>query len=121
MKLESQTLKKELENLEQMTGIKTDCKIIWTPKTESKKEGEVLEKTIYIYSLGLEQAVHTLRHEFFDMIIGKTNKPYVELINTLLSVISEKIYQKKEDVVEVLVRLARCYDSISAKNNLAVA
>ena len=121
MKLEWQTLKKELENLEQMTGIKTGCKIIWTPKTESKKEGEVLDRTIYIYSLGLEQAIHTLRHEFFDIIICQTNKPYVDLINTLLSVISEKAYQKKEEVVEILVRLVTCSDLISAKNNLAAA
>ena len=121
VQLESHILKDELEKLEQMTGIKTKCKIVWIPKVKSKKEGEVLEKTIYIYSCNLKDAIHTLQHEFFDILICRTNKPYVELINTLLSIISEKTYQEKEEIVEILVRLVRCSDFISAKNDLAIA
>ena len=121
MRLESHFLNDELEKLEQITGINTGYKIVWTPKVESKKEGEVLGKTIYIYSCNLEDVIHTLQHEFFDVLISKTNKPYVEIINTLLSTISEKAYREKEDVVEILVRLTRCSGLISAKNDLAVA
>ena len=119
--LESHILKDELEKLEQITRIKTEYKIVWTPKIKSKKEGDVLGKIIYIYSCDLEDAVHTLQHEFFDILVCRTNKPYVEVINTLLSVISEKTYQEKEKVVEILVRLTGCSDLISAKNDLAVA
>ena len=121
MKLESRFLKDELEKLEQIAGINTECKIVWTPKVESKKEGEVLGKIIYIYSCNLADAIHTLQHEFFDILICKTNKPYIDIINVLLSIISEKAYQEKEDVVEALVRLTRCSDLISAKNDLAIA
>ena len=121
MRLESNILKDELEKLKQITGINAGYKIVWTPKIESKKEGEVLGETIYIYSCNLETAVHTLQHEFFDILVCRTNKPYVEVINTLLSVISEKTYQEKEEVVEILVRLVRCSGLISAKNDLAVA
>ena len=122
VRLESHILKDELGRLEQMTGIRTECKISWTPKIKSKKEGEVLGKTIHIYSCNLEDAVHTLQHEFFDILVCRTNKPYVEIINTLLSIMSEKIYQEKEEVVEILVRLTRCSSGfISAKNDLAVA
>ena len=121
MRLKSSILKDELEKLEQITGINTGCKIVWTPKVDSRKEGEVLEKTIHIYSCNLEDAVHTLQHEFFDILICRTNKPYVEVINTLLSIISEKTYQEKEEVVEILVRLTRCSDLISAKNDLTIA
>ena len=120
MRLESNILKDELEKLEQITGIHTGCNIVWTPKIESKKEGEVLEKTIHIYSCNLKDAIHTLQHEFFDILICKTNKPYVEIINTLLSIISEKTYQEKEEIVEMLVRLTRCSGLISAKNDLAI-
>lgn len=119
--LESNILKGELEKLEQITRIKTECKIVWTPKVESKKEGEVLGKTICIYSCNLKDAIHTLQHEFFDILICRTNKPYVELINALLSIISEKAYLEKEDVVETLVKLTRCFDLISAKNDPAIA
>jgi len=119
--LESHILKDELEKLELITGINTGCKIVWTPKVDSRKEGEVLEKIIYIYSCNLEDAVHTLQHEFFDILVCRTNNPYVEVINTLLSIISEKTYQEKEEVVEILVRLARCSGLISTNNDLAVA
>ena len=122
MRLDSHILRDELEKLEQITGINTGYKIVWTPKIESKKEGEVLEKTIYIYSCNLKDAIHTLQHEFFDILICRTNKPYVEIINTLLSIISEKTYQEKEEIVEILVGLVRCSsDFISAKNDLAIA
>ena len=121
MRLESHILKDELERLEQVTGMNTGYKIVWTPKIKSKKEGEVLGKTIHIYSCNLKDAIHTLQHEFFDILICRTNKSYVEIINTLLFIISEKTYQEKEEIVEMLVRLARCSDSVSAKNDLAVA
>jgi len=121
MRLESHILKDELEKLEKSIGIKTEYKVVWTPKVEYTKEGEVLGNTIYIFSCNLEDAIHTLQHEFFDILICRTHKPYIEVINTLLSIISEKTYQEKEDVVEILVRLARCSDLISAKNDLAVA
>ena len=121
MRLESYILKDELEKLEEITGINTGCNIVWTPTPDSKKEGEVLGKAIHIYSCNLKDAVHTLQHEFFDILICRTNKPYVEVINALLSIISEKTYQEKEEVVEILVRLVRCSDLISAKNDLAVA
>lgn len=121
VQLESHILKDELEKLEQITGIKTECHISWTPKVDSKKEGEVLGKTICIYSCNLEDAIHALQHEFFDILVCRTNKSYVEIINTLLSIMSEKIYQEKEEIVETLVRLTRCSDFVSAKNDLAVA
>jgi len=121
MKLESDILKDELEKLEKITGINTRYKIVWIPKIESRKEGEVVGKIIYIYSCNLKDATHTLQHEFFDILICRTNKPYVDVINALLSIISEKAYQEKEEVVEILVRLTRCSGLISAKNDLAVA
>ncbi|MCA9812990.1 MAG: hypothetical protein KC483_09050 [Nitrosarchaeum sp.] len=123
MKLESPILKDELERLEHLTGIKTNCKIVWTPITESEKEGKVVDDTIYIYSCNLTDAIHTLQHEFFDILVSRTNKRYVEIINMLLSIISEKIYKEKEEIVESLVRLARhSFDyTFSAKNDPAVA
>jgi hypothetical protein len=121
VKLDSQILKDELERLEHMTGIKTKCNLVWTPITESKVEGKVAGDTIYIYSCNLADAIHTLQHEFFDILVSRTNKPYVKIINALLLEMSEKIYQDKEEIVESLVRLTGCCDSISAKNDFAAA
>lgn len=118
MILNSSILSEELVRLEQLTGIKSRFTLVWMPKIDSKKEGEVIGSIIYVYSCNLADAIHTLQHEFFDVMISRTNKPYVDMINTLLSLISDRIYQEKEEIVETLVRLARYH--ASAKHNPAI-
>lgn len=82
-----------------------DLKVLWIPKADHTKEGEVVGNTIYIYSTNLADALKTLRHEFFDAMICTASKPYLELINALLSAISGQAYFKKEEIVELLVRM----------------
>ncbi|CDI04998.1 hypothetical protein [Candidatus Nitrosotenuis uzonensis] len=98
-------LQKELDCLKQKSMIGLDLKVLWIPKTDHTKEGQVIGNTIYIYSTNLADALETLRHEFFDAMISAASKPYLELINALLSVISGQAYSKKEEVVESLVRM----------------
>lgn len=94
-----------------------DLKVLWIPKADSVKEGEVVGNTIYIYSTNLADALETLQHEFFDAMISAALRPYLDLINALLSVISEQAYCKKEEVVESLVRMMRCSDPVFATNS----
>lgn len=118
-------LKTELASLKRKCGVSNHLDVLWIPKTNFVKEGEVVGNTIYIYSTNFTDALETLRHEFFDALISSVSKPYLDLINALLSVISEKAYQKKEEVVESLVRMVRhsypvfCADSSSSKKDLA--
>jgi hypothetical protein len=98
-------LEKELERLKARTGIKTEFKVVWSPKSDSKKEGKVVGDTIFIYSLDVDRALQTLRHEFVDFIISSAIEPYLKLVNTFLSAISEDAYKKKEEVVEMLLKL----------------
>ena len=97
----------ELARLKKHSGICTDYSLLWIPKADSAKEGEVIGDTIYIYSGNLQDAVETLHHEFFDAMVSNAIRPYVDLVNALMSLISEKAYQKKEDVIESLVRTMR--------------
>lgn len=98
-------LEEELERLKARAGIKTDFKVVWLPKVDSKKEGEVVGSTIFIYSLDFDDALQTLRHEFVDVVVSSAIEPYLKLVNVLLSAISEEAYKKKEMVVETLLRL----------------
>jgi len=109
-----ETLKGELDSLKKKSGINTDLEVLWIPKTDYTKEGEVIGNRIYIYSTNLADALETLRHEFFDAMICSATSPYLDLINSLLSIISEQAYQKKEDVVESLVRMMRRSDPVFA-------
>jgi hypothetical protein len=98
-------LKEELERLKAKTGIKTDFRVVWSPKADSKKEGEVVGNTIFVYSLDVEEALQTLRHEFVDLIVSSAIEPHLKLVNILLSAISEDAYKKKEEAVETLIKL----------------
>jgi hypothetical protein len=104
-------LEEELERLKARAGMKTDFKVVWAPKADSKKEGEVVGDTIFIYSLDVNGALQTLRHEFVDVIVSSAIQPYLKLINVLLSTISEDAYKKKEEVVEMLLKLLVDEDS----------
>ena len=119
-----ESLKEELDRLKKKSGINANFEVLWIPKTTSAKEGEVIGNKIYIYSTNFSDALETLRHEFFDAMICSATTPYLDLINVLLSVISEKAYQKKEDVVESLVRMMRhsypVFADTSSEKDLAV-
>jgi len=112
--LKSKILNDELESLENKTGIKTGYSIQWTPDVDSTKEGEVkfAEKIICIYSTNLDDATDTLRHEFFEILICHTQKPYVELIKILFHIISKQAYENKEEMVECLVSLVTDQKSV---------
>lgn len=118
-----EALEQELDRLQKKSGINTNFEVLWIPKTDSAKEGEVIGNRIYIYSINFTDAIETLRHEFFDAMISSVTTPYLDLINVLLSVISEKAYQKKEDVVESLIGMMRnsypVFADASSEKNLA--
>ncbi len=98
-------LEEELERLKARVGIKTDFTVVWLPKADSKKEGEVVGNTIFVYSSDIDEALQTLRHEFVDIIVSSAIQPYLKLVNILLSAISEDAYKKKEEAVEALLKL----------------
>lgn len=101
-------LEDELRKLEKSTcNQNKELEIIWIPKPDAKKEGEVIGNTIYIYSTRSPMALETLRHEFFDLIVSNAIKPYMNLINALLSVIGENAYKGKEEAVESLLSLCK--------------
>lgn len=101
------SLQDELDKLKTITGIKKEFKIIWIPRQDSSIEGKVEDDAIIIYSTSIEQALETLRHEFFDLIISNAIKPYMNLVNALLSVIGENAYKSKEEAVESLLLLCK--------------
>ena len=112
--LKSKILHDELKSLEKKTGIKTGYAIQWTPKIDSAKEGEVkfAEKTICIYSTNLHDALNTLRHEFFEILVCNAQKPYVDLIKILFHIISNQAYENKEEMIECLVSLVADQKSV---------
>lgn len=107
-------LKEELARLTQQSGHGNCLDVAWIPRIDSAKEGEVVGNTIFVYSQDSGQAIETLRHEFVDYLICKAIEPYQDIVNALLSVLSEKSYRKKEEIVESILKILEC--PLSHKN-----
>lgn len=107
-------LKEELARLIQQSRDGNSLDVAWVPRIDSVKEGEVVGKTIFVYSQDSVQAIETLRHEFVDYLVCKAIEPYRDLVNALLSVLSEKAYRKKEEIVDSILKMLEC--PLSHKN-----
>lgn len=95
----------EPDRLQKITGNNQQFDLIWSPQSDSQIEGKVGENTITIYSENIVDAMDTLQHEFVDYVISQAIKPYVKLVNLLMSIITKDAYETKEDAVEYLLKL----------------
>ena len=98
-------LQKELENLKRKLGLGQELTVKWLPNGNTKLCGEVKENCIYIYAETEEEAIKTLRHEFFDYVISQVLQPYQQIANKLIQFINEEVYKRKEKLAEALSRL----------------
>ena len=68
--------------------------------------GEVIGKTIFIYEPDDDSAIKVLRHEVVDYCLtSRIVRPLVDLVNLLIKVRAEDVYQEKERLVNALVSL----------------
>jgi hypothetical protein len=98
-------LNEELKRLQGFLNFGHGLRVIWTPRQESDLDGEVKDNTIHIYSVTLEDALKTLRHEFLDYIISEMIEPYKDFSNALVMLVNKRAYSKKEKVVQKLANL----------------
>ena len=78
-----------------------ELKVEWFPNSNEKKSGEALGKTIFVYEEDEAKALDTLKHEFIDYILSsEIVAPYQKLINKLIALFEEEMYERKEKLVE---------------------
>ena len=80
----------ELNRLQKITGNNQQFDLIWSPQNDSQIEGKVEGNTITIYSENIGDAIDTLQHEFVDYIISQAIKPYIKMVNSLMSIILKR-------------------------------
>jgi len=84
-----------------------ELQVEWTPNN-GPKSGEVTGTTIQIYEADPKRALDTLRHEFLECVLtSELVAPYKRLINKLITLFEEEMYERKEKLVERLQELAR--------------
>jgi hypothetical protein len=99
-------LETELDHLKQSFQMGQELKVQWTPNNGSKS-GEVTGTTIRIYEAEPTKAMDTLRHEFVEYILTTDLvAPYKRLINKLIALFEEEMYDRKEKLVDRLQELA---------------
>ena len=100
-----QRLETELARLKSKFQMGQELKLMWMPN-DGPKSGEVLETTIRIYEENETKALDTLRHEFIEYLLTRDLvAPYKRLINKLISLFEEEMYDRKERLVETLREL----------------
>ncbi len=98
-------LQEELEHLKRTTGLGSPLNVIWVPDSLNTLSGEVKASTVYIYEENERRALDTLHHEFVDYCVGQAIQPYREVANTLMKLLNEYAYKRKEEIVEGLRKL----------------
>jgi len=99
-------LRRELARLKSKFKLGQELRLEWAPSGGSKS-GEVTGTTIRIYETDSTKALDTLRHEFVEYLLTRDLvAPYKRLINKLISLFEEEMYDRKERLVERLRELA---------------
>ena len=108
MKAVQRILDKELARLRGLTPTVEISTVKWRPRSKCVISGEVVGNIIFIYDSSLDEALKTLRHEFFDCLITrKIITPLVSLINTLIKTREREIYREKEQLIDFLSKLVQ--------------
>ena len=98
-------LDQELSKLKSKFHMVHELKVKWFPNPDSKKSGEVIGKTIYIYEEDEAKALDTLRHEYLEYILTyELIAPYKKLVNKLISLFEEGMYERKKKLIEKLLK-----------------
>ena len=86
--------------------------VSWLPGTLRRRDGrqlleEVRGDTIFIYTEDHEEALELLRHGFAEWLLNRHVRKYRLLINKLIEVFENLVYDEKERIVEAIAKLIR--------------
>jgi len=101
-----QALEKQLAKLERLVPHEEALTVRWTPRSQSKVSGEVVDNTIYVYDENPQEAIATLKHEYLDCLLTrKMIEPLIAIVNTFIKLKEGEIYKEKEQIVSILSKL----------------
>ena len=98
-------LENELERLKKKADYGYGLKVVWLPNYNAKLSGEVKNGIIYIYESNENEAIKTLKHEFVDYVVSQSIEVYKSITNNIIQILNETAYERKEKVVETLLKL----------------
>lgn len=97
---DGQRLQEKFLEVKKKLDIRDDLTLAWMPGGSTELQGEIRDKTVYVYDKEYDDAVGTLKHELIEYLVAKTQVPYRELLKKLMEYFNTKAYMEREKVVE---------------------
>lgn len=98
------SLEGRLNALAKKLGI--DHRVLWQPDPESKYDAMIFpdRKVIEIYAADESKALEAFGHEVMELRLRDAISYHVEIENTLLTLLQQIAYRKKEDAIDRVIR-----------------
>ena len=77
-------------------------KVVWAPKPDAAKHGEILSGCLLIYDEEEADAWETFAHELVEYKLKEVTQVYRTLVNQLIDGYEKLAYQQKERFIEAL-------------------
>jgi len=106
----SKILEKELKRLQECSHVGNEVNVEWLPGVVKQSNGrklaeEVCNDTIYVYSRDMQESVELVRHGFLEWILNQHTRPYLALINKLITLYEDQTYETKERIIGALLKM----------------
>ena len=111
-----QNLKRKTEKMQwllEKVGL-GEYTVVWIPNSQADREGyiNVKTKTIIIHSETEKRAWEALTHEILELKFRSCFKAYRKIINSLLDVIEEMLYERKEHFLNEIPQILKIAEQI---------
>jgi len=103
-----------------LTRLGVPLKVLWIPKPNNDKHGEINSNCLFIYDRDEREAWLTFEHEVYEWKFKEVTYPYRTLVNSLIEGFEKLGYERKEKFLEFLPRVAEVIskEKVQVKSSL---
>jgi hypothetical protein len=81
-------------------------KVVWVPRVDSAKHGEINSSCLFIYDKEESEAWLTFEHEVYEFKFKEVTYAYRTLVNSLIETVEKLAYERKEKFLESLPQIS---------------
>jgi hypothetical protein len=94
-----------MQNCLEQLGV--PLKVLWVPKINSSKHGEINSNCLFIYDRDEREAWLTFEHEIYEFKFKEVTYAYRTLVNSLIEAFEKLAYERKEKFLGFLPRISQ--------------
>jgi len=102
-KWQTMSLEKRMQRILDRLGV--PLRVMWTPKANLGKHGEIASGVLYVYDKNESEAWLTFQHEIYEYKFKEVTYVYRTLVNSLIEGFEKLAYERKEKFLEFLPRI----------------